>query len=185
MLRAPLRLIKTITFHPYLNPKSPDNGLRGAVVSRGVEALIKGGEKAPMVEIETRRLVPIPRQGFTRSILVTPEDLTMNHRLSAPISPTSPRPSAAERAEMKREAEKALEYERNHLLSAPFRHASRAFFGMFKNIGRVWTREGFLKLDVQGIPRGQGTYKLDVTGGWALDEGRALDRLVKAKAKAM
>jgi len=143
---------------------------------------VKGGDGVPLVEIETRRLIPLPRQGFTRRILVTPEELTMNHRLSAPTSPSNPRPSAAERAEMMREAEKALEYERSHLLTAPFRHASRAFFGMFKSVGRVWTREGFLKLDVQGIPKGQGTYKLDVTGGWALDEGRALDRLVKAKA---
>lgn len=72
---------------------------------------------------------------------------------------------------------KALEYERTHIMSAGIRHTSRAFYGMFTAVRRAWTREGFLKLEVKGQ-----LYKLDVHGGWALDGGKAIDRLVVVKA---
>jgi len=44
-------------------------------------------------------------------------------------------------------------------------------------LGRTWTREGFMKLRLKGQ-----TYKLD-GGGWVLDRGKALDRLVTIKAR--
>jgi len=75
----------------------------------------------------------------------------------------------------KREEERrarVLAYDREHIMTAPFRHASRAFYELFKAVGRTWTREGFVKLGVKGRK-----YKFDVTSGWALDGGRALDRL--------
>ena len=61
-------------------------------------------------------------------------------------------------------------------MTAPFRHMSRGFFQLFKAIGRTWHREGFMKVEVKGMK-----YKLDVTGGWALDRGRALDRLARVR----
>lgn len=66
----------------------------------------------------------------------------------------------------------------SHIMTRPFRHMSRAFYKMFKAISRTWSREGFLKLGVDGQ-----IYKLDVSGGWALDEGKALDKLVKVKVQ--
>jgi hypothetical protein len=40
------------------------------------------------------------------------------------------------------------------------------------------TREGFLKLRVKGR-----IYKLDISSGWALDKGKAIDRLATLKPK--
>ena len=63
-------------------------------------------------------------------------------------------------------------------MSSPFRHMSRAFFQLFKAIGRTWSRDGFLKVEVKGS-----NYKLDVSGGWALDGGKGLDRLARLKPR--
>jgi hypothetical protein len=55
---------------------------------------------------------------------------------------------------------------------------SRAIFKIFTGIRRAWSREGFMKVDVKGK-----MYKLDITGGWALDGGKALDRLATIKPR--
>ncbi|KAI9823901.1 MAG: hypothetical protein M1832_002219 [Thelocarpon impressellum] len=75
------------------------------------------------------------------------------------------------------------EFERTHLLSAPFRHASYALWRLLQTLGRVWTRDGFVKVFVRSSEGGRvRTLKLDVSGGWALDGGRGIERLVKVKA---
>lgn len=110
-----------------------------------------------------------------RKITASPEDLTLSHRLYVP--PVNSRQSAAERLEARRKMEKEQKEERaRSIWTAPFRHANKAFYDLFKAMTRAWTREGFLQLGIKGQ-----SYKLDVSGGWALDEGRAIDRLVKLK----
>lgn len=58
-------------------------------------------------------------------------------------------------------------------IAAPFEALRRAVKGPFSGIARGLTREGFAKIQVKGDK-----YKVDVTGGKALDEGKILDHLV-------
>jgi hypothetical protein len=131
------------------------------------KALTKGsGTQGPLaIEVELRKMFPLPFFP-ARKIIASREDLTLNHRLYVP--PVDSRLSAAERLEVRRKMEREQEEERaKSIWTAPFRHA---------NMTRAWTREGFLELGIKGQ-----SYKLDVSGGWALDEGKAIDRLAKLK----
>ncbi|CAK7237048.1 hypothetical protein SEUCBS140593_009826 [Sporothrix eucalyptigena] len=82
----------------------------------------------------------------------------------------------AHEAEQKRLAENR-EYEMNHLMTAPFRHAGQGAQSAWSQIQRAFSREGFVSVLVNGDRQ-----KLDVTGGWALENGRALDRLITLKS---
>jgi hypothetical protein len=130
------------------------------------------GRPGPLkVEVELRRMLPLPFLP-PRRIIATPDEIIFNHRL------TAPRMSAAEKrvAEMEEYRAKKINSEKS-ILTLPFRQLSVLFYNIFKNATRVWSREGFLELGIRGR-----IYKLDVTGGWVLDEGRALDRLIRARS---
>jgi hypothetical protein len=132
-----------------------------------------------LIEIELRKMFPVPFFP-ARKILVKPEELALRAPLARPVDRSLSSQELREmRIQEEMEKKKQWEYEKSHIMTSPFRHASRALFALFKAIGRSWSREGFLKLQVQG----RHTYKLDVSGGWALDGGRALDRLATLKLK--
>ncbi|KAE9379367.1 hypothetical protein N431DRAFT_397695 [Stipitochalara longipes BDJ] len=165
LVLGPARLIKTIT----AIPKNPN------VISTAVG---KAVNPELQIEVELRKMFPLPFFP-ARKLYVKPEEIA----LSLPIAPPPPKnlsPADLREIRIEEEAEKKklLEYERSHIMTSPFRHMSRAFFQLFKAIGRTWHREGFMKVEVKGS-----SYKLDVTGGWALDGGRALDRLARVKPK--
>jgi hypothetical protein len=166
LMLSPARVIRTITALPKTTSSIAATG----------KARPKSAQQELELEIELRKMLPLP---FLRSrkIRVRPEDLVIRSPL---IKPPDKRLTPAEvhamRLQEEAEMKKALEYEQTHILSAPFRHMSRALFSVFKATARAWTREGFAKLSANGQ-----TYKLDVSGGWALDGGRALDRLARLK----
>jgi hypothetical protein len=154
MLLAPARLVRTITAIP-------------------IASATKHGAPGLELKVELRKMFPLP--GMPPRILTArPGDLT----LDSPVYYPPPRaPTALEKLQLLRKAEEAQRVEREaSLLLAPFRHASQAVYKGMKGFQRTWSREGFLKLGVKGQ-----VYKLDVTGGWAAEEGRALDRLCKIK----
>lgn len=163
---GPASLVKSITALP-----------KNVVMTLGTAA--KGGSVPELqLEVELRKMFPVPFFP-ARKIYVKPQEIVLPMSLSPPVrSSTSEHLSASERRvrrlEAKAEKERELEYERNHLLTAPFRHASKAFFSLFVNTKRALMRDGFAKVKIKGK-----NYKLDVTGGWALDSGRAMDRLVR------
>jgi hypothetical protein len=74
----------------------------------------------------------------------------------------------------------ARKYTMDHIMTAPFRDAGKAFGGAWRGIKRSFNREGFAKIQL-----GKQEYKLDVTGGWALEDGRAMDRLLLVRPNAM
>jgi len=126
------------------------------------------------LEVEVKRMLPfLP----AKKIYVQPQELV----LPIPLGPTAAqRLTPAEirqmAAEKKVQREQDLEYQRNHLMTLPFRQMNKAFVSLFQNTRRALVKEGFLKVQVK-----HSTYKLDITGGWALDNGKSLDRLVGLK----
>ena len=165
---GPARLIRTITAIP-----------RHA---KSISFAAVGKTSAPELQVEVvlRKMLPVPFFP-ARVLYAKPGELVLARPLLPPPSRRlTPEEELSRQLKLKEAAKAAHEYEKSHIMTSPFRHGSRAFsqafYNLFKAIGRTWTREGFLKVGVKGA-----TYKLDVTGGWALDGGRALDRLSKIK----
>lgn len=185
---APLNVIKSIRAIPSVVQKAAPvaqtaaiKAATEAVASRAGKAAvaqkaaepIKEGAKTIHLELELRRLIPfLPAP----KVMVKPEQCTLSMALYHPVHslPPAQRKIMEQRLESLKQKERDAEKKKSILL-APFRHASQAGFKLMKATQRIWTREGFLELKV-----GQKAYKLDISGGWALDEGRALDRLIKS-----
>jgi len=163
LLLGPARLIKTITAIP--------NSVMGN--SSIVPTELK-------LEIELRKMFPLPFFP-ARKLYAKPDEIELPSRLSPVDRRLSVEQMKSVRLQEEMEKKKQLEYEQSHIMSSPIRLLSRAlsrlFFDLFQALGRTWTREGFMKLRLKGQ-----TYKLD-GGGWVLDRGKALDRLVTIKAR--
>jgi hypothetical protein len=165
LILGPTRLIKTITAIPR-NANSMST------------AVGKAANPELQIEVELKKMFPLPFFP-ARKLYVKPEEITLPIPLAPPPSKTlSPADLRQIRIEEEAENKRRLEYQQSHFLTFPLRNTSRAFFELFKAIGRMWHREGFVNVGIKGS-----NYKLDVTGGWALDAGRALDRLAKVKPK--
>ncbi len=162
LILAPARIVKSITAIPSLAIQAV-NGIA-----------VRPAERRLNMEVELRKMFPLPFFP-ARKILANPEEMTLNHRLWYPRVET--KQTTAEKVEMIKKKKREWEEEKSKSIwTAPFRHANKAFYDFFIAMRRTWSREGFLELAVKGQ-----RYKLDVTGGWALDEGKALDRLVRIK----
>ena len=157
LLLGPSRLIRSLTAIPT------------SAISHG------SATNVPLsIRIEVRRALPLP--GLPpRVFTAAPADLALSRRIHEP-------PAQAEvlhPAEARKRAEQQREFERSRILSVPFRHLSYAIWSGLQGLSRVWTREGFAKVRINGR---SGVWKVDRAGGWALDGGRAVDRLVKTAA---
>lgn len=168
-LLGPAWIVKSITAMPHSALKAV-----GAVTKGAVPEELK-------IEIALRKMFPIPFMP-ARKLYLKPEEIQLEYQLArVDVKPTAQELRAIKIAEAE-EARKALEYEQTHLMSKGPRMIgriiSRGAFDIFRAIRRTWTQEGFTNIRVKGYK-----YKLDVSGGWALDGGRALDRLVTIKQK--
>ncbi|KAI1082309.1 hypothetical protein F5B20DRAFT_532933 [Whalleya microplaca] len=125
------------------------------------------------LEITARRNLPIPGLPFQR-IEVDPSAVVMKvpmfHRKSGLTDSEKARLKKEEEIERKRQRE----YEMTHIMSAPFRHMASAMSTLFASLRQGLTGEGFAPIYIDGI-----RYKLDITEGYALEQGRALDRIVR------
>ena len=72
----------------------------------------------------------------------------------------------------------AYSKESGGILSLPFRQAGFWIGRGFSGIRKAFTNQGLLKLHIRGHNTG---WKLEHRAAWALDEGQALDKLVKVK----
>ncbi|KAI3336902.1 hypothetical protein HD806DRAFT_475119 [Xylariaceae sp. AK1471] len=125
-----------------------------------------------MLEVTARRIAPIPLP--LKRIQVAPEHVVMVNRMQHRPVVLSQQEMMAKKLENAKRRKEEREYELNHLMTAPFRDAGRASSTLFGNIRRGLTGEGFAPVYINGIK-----YKLDVDGGYALENGQILDRLVK------
>ncbi|CAJ2509832.1 Uu.00g057320.m01.CDS01 [Anthostomella pinea] len=137
----------------------------------GGSAASKSRGAAPPVRLEVvaRRNSPFPGLPLKR-IIVEPHELVMKSRLHNRPRHMTPH----EKGLAKQEEAKRREYEMTHLMTAPFRDARRALSTIFAGIRRGLVGGGFAPVIINGAK-----YKLDITRGYALEDGQVLDRIVK------
>lgn len=123
------------------------------------------------IRIYTRPMLALPFRQRRPSCDVAPSSITLSSRLQLygqhPV-----------------ESEIQSQYQQSRLtqvtkaLTAPFRALGSFTWELLSMLSRVWTRDGFIKVQVKGK---HGVFKLDETGGWAFDQGRGLNRLIRVK----
>ncbi|RKF60875.1 hypothetical protein OnM2_046063 [Erysiphe neolycopersici] len=154
-LRNPLRMIRNMTAIPKIEHDKP----------------------RLKIEIELKKMFPLPFFA-PKVISVAPNEI---HIPSFLVRPMTPRISQSEHRRLRAEEilrrQQDLEYERSHVMSAGIRHLWRAVSkvctGIFRATQRAFTRDKFVEMRIRGK-----IYKLDLDGGWVLDNGKAIDRLV-------
>jgi hypothetical protein len=137
--------------------------------------LTKTPSSSPLlIRLDLRRTIPLPFLP-PRNILVPSTSISLSTPLFHP-SPGPPTP--AQRREAAAQEARQREIERTRILTAPFRHFWYFSKRMMRALVRVWSREGFVKVNVEGKA---GFWRLDREGGWMLDEGRGIDRIAKGR----
>lgn len=121
------------------------------------------------LEVAIKPLLPFRTK--SKILTVPPEKVMLSHALYHP-SPSAKQARALEKQE-KKEKKEQWEKDKQRLMTLPFRDAWRytkiAFYGM----KRALIGGGFVKMTV-----GDRKCKLDMTTGWALNEGKTLEALV-------
>ncbi|KAI2642526.1 hypothetical protein GGS21DRAFT_176258 [Xylaria nigripes] len=125
-----------------------------------------------LFEVAARRISPIPLP--LKRIQVEPERIIMVNRVQHRPVVLSREALTAKNLEDARRRKEERQYELDHLMTAPFRDAGKASASLFTNLRRGLTGEGFTPVFIDGVK-----YKMDVEGGYALENGQVLDRLVK------
>ncbi|KAI0388641.1 hypothetical protein F5Y17DRAFT_452079 [Xylariaceae sp. FL0594] len=153
--------------------------LRPAGIIRGIKLLPSSGPTQPvMLEVAVRRQLPLPLP--LHRMRVAPEQFVMLNRMCMrPPAVQTEEEKVALRIEEAKKRKEDREYELNHLMTAPFRDARKAGFTLMENIQRGLTGEGFAPIYIKGV-----MYKVDVLGGYALEGGLVLDRIVRVTGDA-
>lgn len=132
-------------------------------------------ESKPILPFLPMRTIDVPISDLRLGTRVAPVAAgltTYNSALQAPGQRQLPARETRRAAEL-RAAKENEEQTLFSVLTGPFRTVMRAGT---QGIGRVVARDGFVSLYVQGK-----MWRIDAREGWLLDEGAALDRLVKAR----
>ncbi|KAK6841649.1 hypothetical protein PG989_009802 [Apiospora arundinis] len=169
----PAHVVRLIKVLPSAAAAAATGGARPGLVGAGNSSVAHKVQ----LEVLVRRLTPIP--GFPlKRIVVEPNEIIMKTRL---FHPKKAEPTEIERMRMGREWEKRkkeqMQYNKDHLMTAPFRDGAWAMGQFFNAIRRGLTGEGFAPVEIKG-----GKYKLDIVKGYALEDGRALDRIVRIES---
>ncbi|MCJ1254737.1 hypothetical protein MMC24_002553, partial [Lignoscripta atroalba] len=120
-----------------------------------------------LLRIENARMLP----GFRPKAVSVPHNTVV---LSAQLLASEMKLRPVELAEVRQQQAKMREIEKSRILTMPFRQASYWLWKAFEGLKRIWSKDGFIYIRIKGR---NGTWKLDRNAAWALDDGRALDRL--------
>ncbi|TEA21171.1 hypothetical protein C8034_v008494 [Colletotrichum sidae] len=123
------------------------------------------------LEIKVKKLVG----RAPRTLIVPPNKVTIPYRVFQPQRYISP---VADQRKKAAAAKREWEYDQKHLMTVPFRHAGKGMKAAWYGVTRALTKTGFMTVEVDGEK-----LKLDVHSGWALEDGRVVDRLVNVGSK--
>ncbi|ETS85786.1 hypothetical protein PFICI_03811 [Pestalotiopsis fici W106-1] len=136
-----------------------------------------GGYSAPakiQIEVLSRKLSPIPGMPLKRTV-VNPQDIVLKAKMYNPKPFGAPADSVMAREWAERTMARA-DYDKQHPATAGFRSVGWAFAGFFHSIRRGLTGEGFAPIEVNGQ-----RLRLDISEGFVLDDGKAMDRILTVK----
>lgn len=125
------------------------------------------------LEVTVKRMLPLP---FMKPrVMVLPHtDASMVARIVAPAEYLTPIDRIEKKRAEEREREEKRKYELSHLWSAPFRHLARGTMTAWSGLKQSLTGSGFATVKINGEE-----FRLDISNAWMLDEGKALERLVR------
>ncbi|KAL8842671.1 MAG: hypothetical protein Q9170_000446 [Blastenia crenularia] len=132
------------------------------VVIRGVRTL--------HLRIESASLFPGIRP---RTVSVPASDISLSQKIHAEKYSGG---SLSVLDRRRKQAERAQKLKEGNFMTLPFRQLGYHLRNGFSALKAVFTNNPFIYMSAKGYHK---TWKLEVESGWALDEGRALDRLVK------
>lgn len=119
----------------------------------------------------------LPKLG-PRPILAPYQDITFSEHIFI----ASAKASKAEIMAARKEEERERDMARKRILSLPFRQASYWTWRGFMVVRNFFWKDEFVYVQVKSK---NGTLKLNRNPAWALDDGRALDRLVKHRLEGI
>ncbi|KAI1326344.1 hypothetical protein F5Y16DRAFT_375000 [Xylariaceae sp. FL0255] len=151
--------------------------MKPALTIRSIHLLPKKDQRSTVLrtlEIITRRNspIPLPYHKFT----VTEGEIALQPLSRAARQPPRLTPSEKYQQDLKQQEKNraARQYELDHIMTAPFRDAKKASATIFGSIRRGLTGEGFIPVYIRGT-----RYKLDIDQGYALEDGRILERFAR------
>ena len=130
------------------------------------------GSRSLLLQIERTPILPFKRR---KLVIVPPSDVTISSPL---FNNDAEQKMEATIAGIARRDERLRAFAQTNLLTLPFRQAGYWMWRGIMGIRSVFTKGGFHYLHVRGKNR---VWKLDKDPAWALDDGKALDKLVRIK----
>ena len=107
-----------------------------------------------------------------KAVTIPANDITMSEFIFEGDRAASPEAIRARQTYQ----EKKSKIKKGSILLLGFRQMRFYTWVAYKAVTRIFTSSNFIKLQVKGFTF---RWQIDTTAGWALDEGRALDRVVK------
>ncbi|UNI14128.1 hypothetical protein JDV02_000793 [Purpureocillium takamizusanense] len=159
--------------------RSSSSGVAGraaaAAASASASAPMPAGASSPQIEITVKRMVPLLAPKVVTASL---DRVSLKSRFSLPDEYVPELRRRHEDEMARRERERLWRFDKEHLLTMPFRRTGRAFGSLFRGVRAAWTDMGFGVITVDGKD-----YKVDVTQGFAHDGFRTLERIVAVGPK--
>ena len=106
------------------------------------------------------------------SLLLAPSDVVSSDRIYV----DEVKRSEAGLAEIRRRQDRMRELDKSRIMTRPFRQASYLTWKGFTGLRNMVTSEGFIHINIKGR---NGVWKLDRNAAWLLEDGKAIDRLIR------
>lgn len=122
-----------------------------------------------MLQIEPIQLIPLWKRA---PFMISLEDAS----LSSPLFDRDNVLFRAADAESNRRYERMRELNKTRIMTLPFREMGFLVGKGLRNIGTMFRSDQFILLKIKG----RGIWKINGRAAWALENGKAMDKLVKA-----
>lgn len=122
-----------------------------------------------MLQIETVKVFPGQKNS---PMVVRSADITS----SSPLFQDHRKLGRDEEAEVRRRLYEMHRLNQTRILTRPFREAKYWLWRAFRGTRRVFSSDPVIVMRIKGE---SGYWKMYQAGAWALDDGRAIDRLIK------
>ena len=132
----------------------------------------RSGSGSLLLQVERNPILPFKQR---KLITVPPHDVTISSHL---FNHDAEQKLEATIAEITRRDKRLRAFAKANVLTLPFRQAGYWMWRGFIGIRRAFTNEGFHYLHIRGNYR---AWKMDKNPVWALDDGKAIDKMVKIK----